>query len=272
MEDDRILYVKEDNIGIITLNRPENMNAIQDDMIPMLQNIINEIILDDEVRVVIVTGNGRAFCAGTDVSTGVSRSKADQDTATAKREQGVKKVDLPDSPLPHWTFTWIPKPVICAVNGAAVGMGAEWAITCDIRIASEKARFGWVFPLRGLTPDVGAGPMMLPKLVGHSMALELMYSGRIINADEALRIGLVSSVVPPEELMTAARAMAAEMTRGAPLAVKGIKEQTYGSFQVPYSDYQERNKALFKDVANSEDAKEGVASFLEKRPPVWKGR
>ena len=269
MEDERILYTKEDGIGIITINRPEKMNSITDDMMPVLQNIIAGIILDDEVRVVIVTGEGRAFCAGTDVSTGIAR---DQDAAAVERQKGIKEVKLPDSPLPQWTFTRIPKPVIAAVNGAAVGMGAEWTVTCDIRIASEKARFGWVFPLRGLTPDVGAGPMMLPKLVGHSMALELMYSGRIIDAQEALRIGLVSSVVPPEELMPAAKAMAAEMTLGAPLAIKGIKEMTYGSFQWPYGNFQEENSIRFKAASKSEDAKEGVASFFEKRPPVWKGR
>lgn len=269
MEDERVLYTKEDGIGIITINRPEKMNSITDDMLPILHNIVADTILDDEVRAVIVTGTGRAFCAGTDVSTGIAR---DQDAANEARQKGVKQVELPDSPLPHWIFTRIPKPTIAAVNGAAVGMGAEWTITCDIRIASEKARFGWVFPLRGLVPDMGAGPYLLPYIVGLGRALELMYSGKIIDAHEAERIGLVSAVVPPEELMSVAKEMAAEMTRGAPMAIKGIKELTYGSLEWPLSVHGGENSKRFREASKSEDAREGVDSFLEKRPPVWKGR
>ncbi len=270
MTEDNILYAQEDGIAVITLNRTEKMNAVSDDMLGDFTNLVNEIILDDAVRAVILTGNGRAFCAGTDVGQGIARDHVEAGRERAKR---IKKVDLPDSVLPGmWQLTRIPKPTIAAVNGAAVGMGAEWTIQCDIRIASEKARFGWVFPLRGLTPDTGAGPCLLPYIVGLGNALELMYSGEIIDAEEAKRIGLVSKVVPPDELMATAMEMAIKVSRGAPMAIKGIKELTYGSLEWPYSKTFDKTSKDFLATSSSEDSKEGVKSFFEKRPPVWQGK
>ena len=269
MNSNEILYSKEEGIGIITFNRPEKMNAITDEMLARLTNLLNEITLDSEVRALIVTGTGRAFCGGTDLSVGVAR---DQKKARAERAKLVKKVDLPETTLPPWAFTQVPIPVIAAVNGAAVGMGAEWTVQCDIRIASETARFGWVFPKRGITPDTGAGPFLLPHIVGLSNALELMYSGDIIDAAEALRIGLVSKVVPSNELLSVAKEMATRISAGAPLSLQGIKELTYGSLGWPYDRFFEENSKYFHKTTKSEDSKEGVTSFFEKRPPVWKGR
>jgi enoyl-CoA hydratase/carnithine racemase len=267
---EEILYTQEDGIAVITLNRPEKMNAVSDDMLGDYTNIVNEVILDDAVRAVILTGNGRAFCAGTDVGAGIARDHA---TAARERAKRIKKVDLPDSVLPDmWQMTRIPKPTIAAVNGAAVGMGAEWTAQCDIRIASENARFGWVFPMRGIIPDTGAGPYLLPYIVGLSKALELMYSGEIIDAREAERIGLVTRVVPPDELLSSAKEMAAKVTRGAPMSIKGIKEITYGSLEWPLNVFSEEKTIRFQATSASEDAQEGVESFLQKRPPAWKGR
>ncbi len=268
-EEQNILYEVEDGIGIVTLNRPEKMNAVTDNLLGDLANVISELTLDDKVRAVIFTGNGRAFCAGADVNVGLAR---DQEAAAKVRDARIKKVDLPENPLPKWTFTHIPKPTIAAVNGAAVGIGAEWTAQCDMRIASETARFGWVFPMRGLTPDTGAGPYLLPYIVGLSKALELLYSGEIIDAAEAERIGLVSRVVPPEELMPAAKELAQRISRGAPLAVKGIKELTYGAMEWPPSVHREETGERLRAASLSEDVKEGIQSFLEKRPPVWKGK
>jgi enoyl-CoA hydratase len=269
MAEQDVLYTKEDGIGIITLNRPEKMNAVSDDMLVDITNILNDITLDDEVTAMIITGNGRAFCGGTDLGTGLARDQAE---AAAERAEKIRKVDLPPNPLPMWTFTRVPKPTIAAVNGAAVGMGAEWTAQCDIRIASENARFGWVFPLRGITPDTGAGPYLLPHIVGLSKALRLMYSGKIIDAREAERIGLVDAVVPPDELMTAAREMAVSVSHGAPMALRGIKELTYGSLEWPPSVHQGETGKRLRATTQSEDCREGIQSFLEKRQPVWKGK
>ena len=140
------------------------------------------------------------------------------------------------------------------------------------RIAGEGARFGWVFPLRGITPDTGAGPYLLPHIVGLPKALELMYSGEIIDAAEALRIGLVTEVVPQASLVEHAKTFARRLTAGAPMSVKAVKELTYGALEWPYDKFGEIKTRALEATSLSEDAAEGVASFLEKRAPVWKGR
>lgn len=267
MAESLVLYGKEQGIGTITLNRPEKMNAVSDEMQGILTDLVADIILDDEVRAVIITGAGRAFCGGTDVSV-FSRSPEERDAA----RPAPAPRQLPESPLPGWRFTRIPKPTIAAINGPAVGMGAEWAVQCDMRIASENARIGWVFSQRGLVPDTGAGPYLLPMIVGMSRALELMYSGEIISAQEALKIGLFSMVVPPDKLIPAAREMALKLMRGAPLSVKGVKELTYGSLQWPPETHRLETGTRFRASTQSEDGREGIRAFREKRPPVWKGR
>ncbi|MYD42458.1 MAG: hypothetical protein F4W90_01040 [Gammaproteobacteria bacterium] len=265
-----ILYEKHDGIAVITLHRPEKLNAITDEMLADFTNITNETMVDDDVRAVVLTGSGRAFCAGTDVSAGIARDHA---AAAIERNKRIKPIDVPESTLPRlWTMARIPKPTIAAVNGAAVGVGVEWTIQCDFRVAAQEAKFGWVFALRAITPDTGAGPYLLPYIVGLPKALELMYSGRIIDADEALAIGLVSRVVPKDALLDTAIEFAQGLTNGAPLAVKGIKELTYGSLEWPPSVFDGHKTALLQATSNSEDAQEGVDSFLQKRPPRWRGK
>ena len=267
---DGILYEKHDGVALITLHRPEKLNAITDSMLAEFTNVLNEATLDDAIRAIVLTGSGRAFCAGTDVSAGIARDHA---AAAVERNKLIKPVDLPESTLPgQWSMTRIPKPTIAAVNGAAVGVGVEWTVQCDFRIASPEAKFGWVFALRAITPDTGAGPYLLPYIVGLPKALELMYSGRIIGADEALKIGLVSEIVAKEQLVARAVEYAAELTVGAPLAIKGIKELTYGSLEWPPSVFGGKNSAMLQATSNSKDAQEGVDSFLQKRAPKWQGR
>ncbi|HEY40359.1 MAG TPA: enoyl-CoA hydratase/isomerase family protein [Dehalococcoidia bacterium] len=277
MADEKILYTKEDGVAIITFNRPEKMNAIDNDMQVDFRQMLAEAAADEEVKAIIITGNGRAFSAGTDVSAlGRTQEESDaarQASAERQRRTGEQPTPpIPESSLPNWPIVRIPKPTIAAVNGAAVGMAAEFVALCDIRIASENARFGWVFSMRGLAPDIGAGPYLLPYLVGLSRALELMYSGEIIDAREAERIGLVTKVVPPEELMTAAKEMAAKVSQGAPLALKAVKELTYGSLEWPPNVHLGETHQRFRSTNTSEDCREGIRSFLEKRAPVWKGK
>lgn len=264
---DHILFEKRDSIAVITFNRPEKLNAITDEMLAEFSNATNESMLDDAVRAVVITGSGRAFCAGTDVSAGIARDHA---VAAVERNRLIKPVDLPETTLPKlWTMTRIHKPTIAAVNGAAVGVGVEWTVQCDFRIASPQAKFGWVFSRRAITPDTGAGPYLLPYIVGLPKALELMYTGRIIDADEALEIGLVSQIVEKEDLVDQAVEFATQLTVGAPLAIKGIKELTYGSLEWPPSVFDGHKTALLQATSNSRDAQEGVNSFLEKREPEW---
>jgi enoyl-CoA hydratase/carnithine racemase len=267
MAEPLVLYKKENGIGTITINRPEKMNAISDEMQVLLTDLAADVTLDDEVRVVILTGTGRAFCGGTDVSV-FSRTPEERDTA----RPAPAPRQLPESPLPGWRWTRVPKPVIAAVNGPAVGMGAEWVVQCDFRLASENARFGWVFAQRGLVPDTGAGPYLLPLIVGMEKALELMYSGEIIDAQTALKIGLVSKVVPQDQLIPAARELAQKLMRGAPLSVKGIKELTYGALQWPPELHRQETGKRFRASTQSEDGREGIRAFREKRAPVWKGK
>ena len=276
MAEKTVLYTKEDGIGIITLNRPEKLNALTNEMMEVeLPNAVNEAIVDDEVTAVVLTGSGRAFSAGLDLNAQVLGDSLVDKEGRAERAKGLKQVDLPETTLdslPWSSFVRIPKPTIAAVNGVAIGGAAEWAAQCDIRIASENARFGWVFSLRGLVPDMAVGTYLLPHIVGLAKALELMYSGEIIDAREAERIGLVTKVVPPDQLMQVAKEMAIKVGRGAPLALKGIKELTYGSFEWPPSIHRGEHMERLLATTQSEDCKEGARSFLEKRPPVWKGR
>jgi enoyl-CoA hydratase/carnithine racemase len=260
-----VLYTKEDSISIITLNRTEKLNALTHEMLHRINSIIEDIKKDDKVRAVILTGKGKAFSAGTDISSEVPQ--------TAEVEINLMKEKVATEYRQSlWFFNSIPKPVICAINGAAVGIAAEFSLHCDIRIAAESARWGQVFVLRGMTPDTGAGTYLLPRIVGLSKACELVFSGEIIDAQEMLRIGLVSKVVPDAELMPTAREMAKKLTRGAPLAVQMAKQLMYGGLEQTMEAHQEAARYCFQLSNKTEDVQEGIISFFEKREPHWKGK
>jgi len=268
MAEEQILYRKENGIAIVTFNRPEKLNATTAQMNSRLGEISEQIKSDDEVRVVILTGAGRAFCAGTDIS----GSGASGPSGT---ERSVSRVRVRRSTLDRltsWGLTSIPKPTIAAINGAAVGLGAEFTLHCDIRIAAESARWGQVFVLRGWVPDTGAGTYLLARIVGLSNALELVCSGEIIDAQEMYRIGLVSKVVPNDQLMPSAMEMAKKLMRGAPLAIRMAKELIYRSLERNIEEHAQANGSAFAMLTATEDHAEGVRAFLEKREPRWKGR
>jgi enoyl-CoA hydratase/carnithine racemase len=265
MADENLLFNKGKGIAIVTLNRPEKLNAITHPMLQRLHGIIEEIRRDDGIRVVILTGNGRAFCAGTDISDSVP--------LTAEVEiRAMKEKTSTEYRQSHWFFNSIPKPVICAINGPAVGIGAEFTLHCDIRIASQNARWGQVFVLRGMVPDTGAGTYLLPRIVGLSKACELVFSGEIIDAQEMLRIGLVEKVVPEDQLMPTAREMAKKLMRGAPLAVQMCKQLMYMGLERTIEAHQEAEQYCFQLSVKTEDFQEGIKSFFEKREPRWVGK
>ncbi len=260
-----VLYTKDNGIGIITLNRPAKLNALTHKMLARIHSLIEDVKKDDEVRAVIVTGKGRAFSAGTDITDEVPQSAEIEINFMKEKISTEYRQSL-------WFFNSIPKPVICAINGVAVGIGAEFTLHCDVRIAAESARWGQVFVLRGITPDTGAGTYLLPRIVGLSKACELVFSGEIIDAQEMLRIGLVSKVVPDAELMSAAKEMAKKLTRGAPLAIQMAKQLMYRGLEQTMEAHQEAARYCFQLSCKTEDFREGITSFFEKREPRWKGK
>jgi len=258
-----VLYTKEDGIATLTINRPESRNAVTWEMHSLISEALEDTKRDDAVRTLILTGTDPAFCAGTDVKGGMAPS-AEQRLAGLARDTGERRLS--------WSFVNVAKPTIAAVNGAAVGMGAEFTIQCDIRIASERARFGWIFPQRGLVPDTGAGTYLLPRIVGLSNACELVFSGEIIDAQEALSIGLVSRVVPHDELLPAVRELALKFCKGAPLSLRWSKQLIYRGLERDLETHAAFTSQLQGMAFQTEDHQEGVKSFLEKREPIFKGR
>jgi len=258
-----VTYEVVDHVATITLNRPEQRNALNFDAYDRLEAAFRRAVTDSEARCVIGTRAGPAFRPGDDVREIMAGPMA----VSKDRSPVVRHKPTPAA----MAALECDKPVIAAVNGAAVGWGMELALYADIRIASEKARFSEMFIKRGLVCDVG-GFYRLPSIVGPAKAAELLFTGDIIDAAEALRIGLVSEVTPHEELMTRARAMAARIACNPPLALRYMKE---GLRRGTYGDPRELGGWAIETIRalmNTEDHKEGVASFLEKRPPVFTGR
>jgi len=254
--DKGIMVTKEEGILSITLNRPEKLNTMTLEMKTSITQAIKEAEQDKEVRVTVITGAGRAFCAGVDL--GVFEDITP--ISLLEDQQIIKEMIL--------SIVNTSKPVIAAVNGAAVGIGYSLVLACDIIIASEKARFGGVWVLRGLHPDGGAS-YLLARRLGIGKACELLLTGEIIDAFKAEKIGLANRVVPPDKLEVAAREMAAALTKGAPLAVGMTKASIYQGLAMDLStmlDYETRAQAM---LSFTEDCKEAMAAFLEKREPVF---
>ena len=273
MNYEQILYDVKDQILTITLNRPEKLNAYTGKMQFELIDAFARASADDNVRAVIVTGAGRAFCAGADLSAGAATFDATSNPERAARNAGpVGEVDWSDDRvrdgggrLTLAIFECL-KPVIAAVNGPAVGVGATMQLAMDIRIASESARFGFVFSRRGIVPEA-CSSWFLPKIVGIAQALEWCYSGRVFDAAEALRGGLVSQVVNPEELLAAAHKIAAEIRDNtAPVSVALIRQMMWrlSALDHPMEAHRIDSRGIYARGASA-DVKEGVVAFLEKR-------
>ena len=256
-----IRYEVADQIATITIDRPEKKNAITYAMLGELIQMFRRAGEDDAARVVILTGVPGAFCAGTDLA----------DLATIPGESRGLRGEASDDHA-WWPIVACPKPVIAAIDGVAVGMGAEWTSQCDVRIATPNARFAWNFAHRGLVPDTGAGTWLLPRLIGVQHALRLLYSGEFLSADEAMSLGYLAKLVPSADLATAARAEAERFLVGSPMSQRLIKELLYAGLGREQRQHMEAHTTALAACFKSDDHREGVASFLERRPARFTGR
>jgi enoyl-CoA hydratase/carnithine racemase len=262
-----ILLDVADGVAVVTLNRPERLNAWTRTMGRELHEAFAACDADDAVRAVVVTGAGRAFCAGADVAAGGGSFErgAPDDAGWAP------PADRPWAKPPRAIAPWqVRKPIIAAINGPAVGVGATVPLQWDIRLMAESARLGFLFVRRGLVPEA-MSTWLLPRLVGMARAADLLLTGRLVAAREALDLGLVSRVLPDAELLPAARALAAEIARDtAPVAVALTKWLLWNLVEEPDPARAEELEArAFWWAGTQPDAREGVRAFLEKRPPRW---
>lgn len=256
---DTLTLVVADRIAVLTVNRPDKLNALNDATIAELDRAIDEVRGRDDVGGVIVTGAQRAFVAGADIAELSGQRPIDAKSRAAYGQLVFNK------------FEQSPKPVIAAVNGFALGGGCELAMACHIRLASEGAKFGQPEVKLGITPGYG-GTQRLPRLVGRGRALQLLLTGEMIDAHEALRIGLVNKVVPPAELLPAAETMMRQILANAPLAVALCIEAVNRGYNATQEDGLNLEANHFAILAGTADMAEGMAAFLAKRAPSFTGR
>ena len=261
MELKNILVEKEGGIAKVILNRPEALNALDEETYDELWLAVEDVRVDQEIRAVVVTGAGRAFCAGLDLKYGERLSEA----PPQKFRAIMRKIQE------TFRLERLEKPVIAAVNGYALGNGCDLALACDFRIASENARFGMVYTQLGLVPDVG-GAYRLTRLVGVSKAKELIFTGITINAKEAQRIGMVDKVVPAEGLDSAAFDLARKLAKGAPIAIGLSKMAINNSLDADLKTALEFDAYAQSICFQTEDVREGMIARAQKREPVFKGK
>lgn len=274
MDYTQILYSVSDHIATITLHRPERMNAFTTVMAAELENAFQCADADDDVRAIVFTGAGRAFCAGADLSMGADAFNYDDaesrhDDAESKAGEDLQRI-RDTGGVVSLSMYECRKPIICAINGAAVGIGATMSLAADIRIASEKAKFGFVFARRGIVPEA-ASSWFLPRIVGMSQALEWMLTGRLFDAAEAKAGNLVKSVLPEEEVLPAALALAHEIADNtSAVSVALIRQMLWrlSAADHPIEAHKIDSRGVYYS-GKSADAREGVMSFLEKRPAVF---
>ncbi len=258
-----VLLDRDGAVATITLNRPERMNTISHEMLLELSARLLEASGNGDVRVIIITGKGRAFCAGLDL----------RDAAS---EQGVAKGGFALAPVldsrdfPPVVLHKIDKPVICAMNGGAAGFGMDLALGCDIRICASHAKLALNFTRRGVMPETG-GTWLLPRLIGWSRAAEVVLAGRTLSAPEALEFGLLSQVLEADAVLSAARRIAEEMASCAPLAVQAAKRMMRAALTEGFEEHVQRAYLQTLPLLQTRDFKEGALAFVEKRPAQFEG-
>ena len=259
-----VLLEKSDHVATITLNRPDSMNTYNIVMLNELLSIFEDLALDEDVRAVILTGEGRAFSAGADI-------KGAEELLALSKELPEKQDILKMLVRIVLAIRETPKPVIAAVNGVVAGGSANFVLACDIIVASEKARMAQNFINIGLSPDAG-GTFFLPELVGYHRAAEIFFTGKILTAQEAMNLGLYNIVVPPEEVKSTARELAKDLARKATMAIANDKallnRETLPRLRSWLVDEIQRQRP----IVASQDAREGITAFLEKREPKFIGK
>lgn len=269
-----ILYDKRDRIATVTMNRPDKMNAWTTKMGIEMRQAMLDADRDDGIGAIILTGAGRAYCAGADMSSlsDISQGRATAGGAVATPQDDFARDARPDYRTPYSWMMALNKPVIGAINGACVGLGFTYSLYQDIRIASDKARMGLIFTQRGLAIEHGSS-WMLPRIIGATRAMELAVTGRLVDAQEALAIGLVNRVVPHEKLMETAREVASHIaSKCSPLGVAQAKKMIWNHQFTDLAAAIKEDDASMHMMTRSEDFAEGVKAFIEKRAPSFKGR
>jgi enoyl-CoA hydratase/carnithine racemase len=275
MSEPVVLYEVKDRIATITFNRPDRLNAFNADMAAGLRQAMERAARDEGVRVIILTGAGRGFCAGADMerlsgTAGSGGANLARETLPPPLEAGGSR--RPDFQQRYSYFPAVPKPIIAAVNGPAAGLGFIFACYCDIRFAGSEAIFTTAFSRRGLIAEYGLA-WLLPRLVGPAHAADLLYSARRVAAEEAVRIGLVNRTIPQAKLMDEVRAYASELASAvSPRSMSVMKRQLWEGLMTGLGEAIEFANAEMPPAFKSEDFREGVAHFVEKRPARFTGR
>lgn len=257
-----VLVRKENGVGWITLNRPEVLNAVDIDTLMKLQSILKQMDSDSSIRCLVITGSGRAFCAGADLQSLKGRVESSNISLAEDLREGFNPIAS--------KIRSIDKPVIAMVNGVAAGAGMSLAFACDLRIMSESAKFVEAFAKVGLVPDSGA-TFLMPRLLGLTKAMELAFTGEGIDAKESERLGIVNRVVPPDKLESETRALAEKLAKG-PRGLGLTKRAIYKAMNLDFDSSLEYEAFMQGIAGSTSDHKEGVKAFQEKRPPQFNGK
>ncbi|MDQ3146763.1 MAG: enoyl-CoA hydratase-related protein [Actinomycetota bacterium] len=264
---EHLLTDRDGPVAILTLHRPDRLNAISGPMLAGLSAALVEADRDPEVRCIVLTGAGRAFCAGLDLRDQAAGPGLDQEDPDARSRRG--ELDLRDAP--PTVLHNLDTPTVCALNGGAAGYGMDLALGCDIRVAAESAKLAPAFVKRGVLPESG-GTWLLPRLVGYAKAAEIAFTGETLLAKECLELGLVNSVVPDASLMNEALSLARRIAGNAPLAVRATKRMFRMAEREGFDDHVHHVYLQLLPLFASQDFREGMAAFLERRDPHFTGR